>query len=221
METNALQLIGMLDSPYVRRVAIALLRLGLPFEHVPLSLFRHIDEFRKISPMLKAPSLVADDGTVLIDSTLILDYVVSLAPHAPRLSPSTPAALLKALRLNGLALAVSEKAVQIHYERNLRPPEKQHEPWLDRVRGQLFAGLDALEREAQSASNWLVDEDLMLADITVATAFAFVQLNVSDVAPASRYEALTKFWRRAETLTEFRAAPCEDGVKVAAPVMTA
>jgi glutathione S-transferase len=221
METNALQLIGMLDSPYVRRVAIALLRLGLPFEHVPLSLFRHINEFRKISPMLKAPSLVADDGTVLIDSTLILDYVVSLAPHAPRLSPSAPAARLKALRLNGLALAVSEKAVQIYYERNLRPPEKQHEPWLERVRGQLFAGLDALEREAQSASNWLVDEDLMLADITVATTFAFVQLYVSDVAPASQYDALTRFWRRAETLTEFRAAPCEDGVKVAPLVMTA
>jgi glutathione S-transferase len=89
------------------------------------------------------------------------------------------------------------------------------------VRGQLFAGLDALEREAQSASNWLVDEDLMLADITVATTFAFVQLYVSDVAPASQYDALTRFWRRAETLTEFRAAPCEDGVKVAPLVMTA
>jgi glutathione S-transferase len=221
METNALQLIGMLDSPYVRRVAIALLRLGLPFEHRPVSLFRHIDEFRKINPMLKAPSFIADDGTVLIDSTLILDYVVSLAPQAPRLSPSAPAARLKALRLNGLALAVAEKAIQIHYERNLRPAEKQHEPWLERVRGQLFAGLDALEREAAGASTWLVDENLMLADITVATAFAFVQLNVSDVAPASQYEALTKFWRRAETLPEFRAAPCEDGVKVAAPVMTA
>jgi glutathione S-transferase len=221
METSALQLIGMLDSPYVRRVAIALLRLGLPFEHKALSLFRHIEEFRKISPMLKAPSLVADDGTVLIDSTLILDYAVSLAPHAPRLSPSAPAARLKALRLNGLALAVSEKAVQIHYERNLRPPEKQHEPWLERVRGQLFAGLAALEREAEDAPNWLVDENLMLADITVATAFAFIQLNLSDVAPASRYNALAKFWRRAETLAEFRAAPCEDGVKVVSPVMTA
>jgi glutathione S-transferase len=221
METSALQLIGMLDSPYVRRVAIAFLRLGLPFEHRPLSLFRHIDAFRKISPMLKAPSLVADDGTVLIDSTLIIDYAVSLAPSAPRLSPSAPAAQLKALRLNGLALAVNEKAVQIHYERQLRPPEKQHQPWLERIRGQLFAGLDALEREAAAASNWLVDENLMLADITVATAFAFVQLNLSDIAPASQYDALTKFWRRAESLTEFRAAPCEDGVKVAAPVMTA
>jgi glutathione S-transferase len=211
----------MLDSPYVRRVAIALMRLGLPFEHRPLSLFRHIDEFRKVNPMLKAPTFVADDGTVLMDSTLILDYAESLAPNAPRLAPSAPKARLKAYRLNGIAMAVNEKAVQIHYERNLRPPEKRHEPWLERVRGQFFAGLDALERDAESAPNWLVDENLMLADITIATAFSFVQLNLADLAPASRYAALTRFWRRAEALLEFRAAPCEDGVKVASPVMTA
>jgi hypothetical protein len=64
----------MLDSPYVRRVAIALLRLGLPFEHRPISLFRQIDEFAVVNPLLKAPTLVADDGTVLMDSTLIIDY---------------------------------------------------------------------------------------------------------------------------------------------------
>jgi glutathione S-transferase len=221
MERVELQLIGMLDSPYVRRVAIALLRLGLPFEHRPLSLFRHIDEFRKINPLLKAPTFIAYDGTVLVESTLIIDYAVSLAPSAPRLAPSASAARLKAYRLTGLALTVNEKAVQVHYENQLRPPEKRHEPWLARVHGQLAAGLEALDRAAAGAQNWLVDENLMLADITVATAFAFTQLYLSDLVPAAQYRALAAFWRRAETLPEFRAAPCEDGVKVAAPVMTA
>jgi glutathione S-transferase len=220
METTQLQLIGMLDSPYVRRVAIALLRLGLPFEHRPISLFRQIDEFRAINPLLKAPTLVADDGSVLVESTLIVEYVESLAPRASRLTPGAPAARLKAYRLNGLALTVDEKAVQIHYERHLRPPETQHEPWLARVRGQLRAGLEALERDAAKTQNWLVDESLMLADITVATAFAFTQAYVPDDAPAERYPALASFWRRAEDLPEFRAAPCQDGVKVASPVMT-
>jgi glutathione S-transferase len=216
-----LQLIGMLDSPYVRRVAIALLRLGLPFEHRPLSLFRHIDEFRAINPMLKAPTLIADDGAVLMDSSLIIDYAEGLASGAPRLTPSEPAARLRSYRINGLALAVNEKAVQVHYERTLRPPEKQHEPWLARVRGQLAAGLEALESEARAARTWLVGEDLMLADITVATAFAFTQHYVADVAPKALTPALAAFCRRAETLPEFRAAPAEDGVKVARPVLTA
>lgn len=217
-----MQLIGMLDSPYVRRVAIAFLRLGSPFEHKPLSLFRHIDEFRAINPLLKAPTLVTDDGTLLVDSTLIVDYAESLAPRAPKLThPSAPAARLKSFRLNGIAMTVNEKAVQFHYERQLRPPEKRHEPWSDRVRSQLEAGLDMLERETAKTQTWLVDENLMLADITVATAFAFAQLYLSDVVSAARYPALADFCSRAETLSEFRAAPCEDGVKVAAPVMTA
>src|SRR5271157_2647856 len=51
----SMQLIGMLDSPYVRRVVIALIVAKAPFKHRPISLFRHIDEFSKINPLLKAP----------------------------------------------------------------------------------------------------------------------------------------------------------------------
>jgi glutathione S-transferase len=104
-----MQLIGMLDSPYVRRVAITLMRLGLSFEHRPISLFRHIDEFAAVNPLLKAPTLVADDGTVLVDSTLIIDYAVTLAPQARSLMPHAPKARLRATRLIGLSLVVCEK----------------------------------------------------------------------------------------------------------------
>ena len=69
-----MKLIGMLDSPYVRRVAVSLQLLGLPFEHRSLSVFRQFDEFSALNPVVKAPTLIADDGTVLMDSTLILDY---------------------------------------------------------------------------------------------------------------------------------------------------
>ena len=69
-----MQLIGMLDSPYVRRAAIAMQLLGLRFEHRALSVFRTFDEFSRINPVVKAPTFVCDDGTVLMDSTLILQY---------------------------------------------------------------------------------------------------------------------------------------------------
>jgi hypothetical protein len=70
-----MQLIGMLDSPYVRRVAIALIIAKTPFIHRPISLFRHIDQFSKLNPLLKAPTLLTDDGVALMDSSLILDYL--------------------------------------------------------------------------------------------------------------------------------------------------
>ena len=85
-----MQLIGMLNSPYVRRVAVALIVAKVPFEHRPISLFRHIDQFSAINPLLKAPTLVADDGTVLINSTLILDYLAGLYPAVAALTPAAP-----------------------------------------------------------------------------------------------------------------------------------
>ena len=74
-----LKLVGMLDSPYVRRVAVSLQMLGLRFEHLPLSVFRHMEQFRQINPVVRVPTLVSEDGIVLADSTLILDYAERLA----------------------------------------------------------------------------------------------------------------------------------------------
>jgi glutathione S-transferase len=62
-----MQLVGMLDSPYVRRVAISLRLLGLPFAHRPVSVFSGFEAFRAINPVVKAPTLVCGDGTVLMD----------------------------------------------------------------------------------------------------------------------------------------------------------
>ena len=123
-----MQLIGMLDSPYVRRVAVSLQLLGIPFEHRSLSVFRTFDQFRAINPVVKAPTLVCDDGTVLMDSTLILDYAEALA--APKsLMPSGLVQRQAALCTIGLALAACEKSVQLVYERNLRPPEARRFRW--------------------------------------------------------------------------------------------
>ncbi len=211
-----MQLIGMLDSPYVRRVAVTLLQLGLPFEHKPISLFRHIDQFAAVNPVLKAPSFLADDGTVLMESGLILDYVETLAPEKNGLMPRDPAARLRALRIEGLALALCEKAVQLHYERNLRPPEKQHEPWRERVRLQLRAALSALEGETAETTGWLFGERLHLADITLVCAFGFVRHMMSDPFDAAPYPKLAMFCERAETQALFRAAPPLDGAIVSA-----
>ena len=204
-----MQLIGMLDSPYVRRVAIALIIAKTPFIHRPISLFRHIDQFSKLNPLLKAPTLLTDDGVALMDSSVILDYLAGVDPGVAALTPSKAPQRLEALRATGLALTVMEKAVQRHYERMLRPAEKQHEPWVDRVMGQLNAGLSAMDAELPG-SGWISGE-LGLADITVACAFGFTHALLADVVETSRYPNLGAFCARAEALPPFRAAPPEDG----------
>ena len=128
-----MQLIGMLDSPYVRRVAISLQLLGLRFEHRSISVFSTFAQFQQINPVVKAPSLVCDDGEVLMDSTLILEYAEALAAPRKSLMPADVLERQKTLRVIGLALAACEKSIQIIYERNLRPAEKLHQPWIVRA----------------------------------------------------------------------------------------
>lgn len=197
----SMQLVGMLDSPYVRRVAISLKRLDISFEHRSLSVFRDFDTFSQINPIVKAPTLVTDDGDILVDSTLILQYVESIS--ATSLMPNTGHA--KALRLIGLALMACDKTVQIVYERTLRPTEKQHQPWLDRVTKQLCAAYTQLEQTADV----LTCNPLMQPDITIAVAWRFTQLYVADVIAPTDYPQLAAFSAKAEALPEFVSMPVE------------
>ena len=203
-----MKLIGMLDSPYVRRVAISLQLLGLRFEHQSLSVFRTFAEFEKINPVVKAPTFIADDDTVLMDSTLILQYADALA--RPRtLMPSGPGALCAALHILGLALAATEKSVQIVYERS-RPLEKQHEPWASRVAGQTIAAYSELESALAGMSLPEAGSTMDQPGITTAVAWHFTQQTIPDVVPAARFPRLAAFSRKAESLREFRAAPHGD-----------
>ncbi|MBB6592356.1 glutathione S-transferase family protein [Ralstonia solanacearum] len=202
-----MKLIGMLDSPYVRRTAISLKLLGLPFEHAPVSVFRHFDAFSAVNPVVKAPTLVCDDGTVLMDSTLILDYAEALAGRS--LMPAALPARLQALRIVGLALAACEKSVQLVYEFNQRPAEKTHAPWVERVQGQLRAAVGALEAALHDAPAPVDPRALAQPDLTTAVAWGFIQLTVPDRVAAADYPRLAAFAAAAERLDVFRETPIE------------
>jgi glutathione S-transferase len=205
-----MQLIGMLDSPYVRRVAISLHVLGMPFEHRSVSVFRQFDEFEQINPVVKAPTFIDDDGTQLVDSSLILDYIDHKAPPSERLLPEHADARKFALSVIGFALAACEKTVQQVYERELRPTERQHEPWFERVRGQMHAAYRVLEQQvAGCGDGWLCDGRLTQADITAAVAWRFTQHMLPGVLDSARYPAMAALSARAETLPAFVATPLE------------
>jgi glutathione S-transferase len=205
-----MKLIGMLDSPYVRRVAISLQLLGVPFEHQSLSVFRGFDDFRRINPVVKAPTLLCDDGTVLMDSTLIIEYAQALA--RPRsLVPGDVGRLQRSLHLTGLALAGCEKAVQVVYERGVRPPEKLHQPWVDRVTGQMLAAFDQLEAELAGQPLAATSSSIGQAGLTTAVVWYFTQAMLPELVPGASYPALCAHSALCEALPEFRAAPHGDG----------
>ena len=209
LEEAPVRLIGMLDSPYVRRVAVSMKLMGLPFEHEPLSVFRHFEAFAAVNPIVKAPSLVTKEGVVLMDSTLILQHLESLAEPSRRLTPGDRAQNARCQRFVGLALAACEKAVAIVYELNLRPEEKRHEPWLERVRGQLFVAFDLIEAEIGDPAQWLIADRLSQADVSVAVAWRFTQFVLPDLEWPAAHPKLEAFSARAEALPEFASTPLD------------
>lgn len=202
-----MKLIGMLDSPYVRRVAVSLKTLGLPFEHASLSVFSDFEKVKSINPVVKVPTLITDDNVVLMESSLILEYIERLATPARTLMPADLKAFAKHQQINGIALAACEKAVQAVYEQNLRPAEKQHQPWLDRVYSQLSAALDLLDQEVQTASPWFFGEKAFQADITAAIAFCFACDKLPEQVKPTSYPALSRFSAHAESTEAFKAYP--------------
>lgn len=198
-----MQLIGMLDSPYVRRVAITLRLLDVDFQHRSLSVFSTYDEFRRVNPLVKAPTLILDDGQVLMDSTLIIDLIEH--QNGRSLMPGESTARIRATRLLGLALAAMEKAVQRYYEQQ-RPQDKQHAPWQGRVEEQLLAACDALERDLQTQP-LARDEHIDQAGLSIAVAWTFIQLLHAQHIPADRYPTLRDWTVYAESLEAFKAFP--------------
>ena len=200
-------LVGMLDSPYVRRCAISMKLMNIPFEHQPVSVFRHFERFQKINPVVKAPSLVCDDGTVLMDSTLIVDYLETCVEPGRALMPAGSPARREALRLIGLAMAACEKCVSIVYEKEQRAVVDPK--WMARVTSQANTAFGELEKAAAAAKPWLQGERFNAADVAVACAWRFGQYYNAAEVPAAKYPAIVAYSKRAEALPEFASTPLD------------
>lgn len=209
-----MQLIGMLDSPYVRRVAITLRLLGLPFEHLPISVFRHMDRFAAINPVIKVPTLVCDDGAPLMDSSLIIDWLETLAGRS--LWPAAPAARLRALRRTGLALAACEKTVQVIYEHEQRPRDKVHGAWLERVMQQQRAALHALDAAIAEAPPARDAAGLAHDGLVAAVLWTFLQLRPWTASAAADCHALAAHAQAVERLPVFLEVPADENADVSA-----
>jgi len=201
-----MKLIGMLDSPYVRRVAISLDRLGVPFTHEAVSVFAGYARFALINPVVKAPTLVCDDGTVLMDSSLILQFIENVAPRDAHLWAFDRVERQAEFRTVGLALAACEKTLQVVLEQNLRPPETRYAPWLQRVGEQLAAAWAALECDL-AARPAALSSSVNQAAITTAVAWQFTQTMLAGLVPAADHPAVAALSARMEQTPVFKKYP--------------
>jgi len=184
------KLVGMLDSPFVRRVAIALDLYGLTYENLPLRTVGDAAEFARYSPLKRAPTLVLPDGATLVDSHMILAHLDELVPAERCLTPRDTVARLTCRQVVGVAAGLADKAVSAFYEKNFHTPEQRNARLLERNRGQLADSLTWLE--ARAPEQWLLGAELCHADIMVGAAVRFAGAalpDLLDLGPAPRVAA--------------------------------
>jgi glutathione S-transferase len=200
----------MFDSPFVRRVAVSMKLLWVPFEHRNWSIGKDFELIRQFNPLGRVPTLVQPDGETLFESAAILDYLDECAGPERALLPRSGEARREALRIIAAASGAAEKGVSQVYESAFRPPEKRYRPWVERCNTQMHAALAHLDRICQSRTGeWLVGNSLSQADITATCVYTFL----SDALGLNRdgvpYPGLGALAERCEAMAEFRAVRAE------------
>src|SRR5262245_59496685 len=186
-----MQLVGMFDSPYVRRVAISMRLLDLPFEHANWSIGKDQPRIAKLNPLGQVPVLVLDDGEVLVESAVILDYLDQLVGPSRALVPASGDPRRRVLGLTALAAGVADKARLQASELVFRPPALRHEPLRQRLRAQMLATCERLDRACaeRTGADWLVGDAITQADVTLGCALTYASEAVGlrvDELPALR-----------------------------------
>lgn len=199
-------LIGQFDSPFVRRVAIALRHYGVPYEHRPWSVWAHAEEVAKYNPLRRVPILVLDDGEVLVESAAILDALDEIAGADRRLVPSSGPVRRATLRICALATGLADKAVSLLYERVLRGDALRSAVWTARCQAQITATSNVLENERAAAHGPFWFGTFSHADIAVACAARFVREAHPDLWSQDAYPALASHAQRCESMPLFQSA---------------
>ena len=204
-----MQLIGSYLSPFVRRVAISMNVMGLPYEQNSILAFASPDQIRCHNPLIRVPTIVLDDGDVLVESYAILDYLDELAGDSKRLTPANGPERRRVMKDTAVAVGSMDRAQWAVYEYRHRPQEKVHEPWAEHNDSRAIGGLQYLDRLASEVgeTDWLSNTDrISQSDISAVVAYSFAaavrpNLDLEVAAPA-----LKSFVARCEALAPFADA---------------
>lgn len=169
-----MQLIGQFDSPFVRRVGIALTWYGIPFTHLPLSVFADAEALATYNPLRRVPTLVTD-GVALTETFVCLDAIDQFAAQQhgrgvhELLVPASGAQRRAVLRRCGLASGAADKVVSLVYEEKVR--EQRSARWTARCSQQVTDTLGVLEQELATG---VADPRLTHADIAITCLMTFI-----------------------------------------------
>jgi len=167
-----MKLYASLTSPYARKVRIALIELSIAHEFVEESPSDPKAKVAMLNPLGKVPLLELDNGEVIFNSPMIVDYLDGLASSS--LIPGDAEARCQIQRWHALGDGIADAVVARMLEAR-RDEDKQDRAFIARQEGKVAAAL-AFASAGLSRDAFLCGDDLTMADIAMAVALDYTDL---------------------------------------------
>ena len=172
------------SSPFGRKVKMATYILGFDDKVTPVltDTLDPNDSICDVNPLGKIPAL-EDDGTTYYDSRVIMEYLDAKA-GGDKIIPASGSARYEVLTRAALMDGILDAAILVIYERRMRPEDKYVESVVERQRGKIIRGLEAIAAKNPSYSNGSMPD---IGEIGLACVLDYLdfrkQVNWRDHAP--------------------------------------
>ena len=171
-----MRLISATPSPYARKVRIALIEKGIPFELTTEVPWNDDTSLPRFNPLEKLPVLIPDGGEPLYQSSYILEWLERRYPE-PALLPADDDGILAHKRLEVIADGICDAVVLILFERMRDNPS---EPWIARQHRKIVGGVTALAN-AVGPRRFAVNHRFGLADIAVGSVLGYLGVRYAEL----------------------------------------
>jgi glutathione S-transferase len=198
------RIIGTPTSPYTRKVRVVALEKGLDVEFVDESPLAEGSRIADLNPLAKVPVFVLPDGSTLVDSPLIAEFLDRMSDR-PRLIPVAGPEHFAVREWEAIADGVLDAAILVRFE-SLRPEPSRSSAWVERQLDKVHRGLAVLERRL-GAAPFCVGPSLTLADIGTACCITYLEFRFGEIRWRERYPALGRLAAALETRPSFVATP--------------
>jgi glutathione S-transferase len=181
-------------SPFARKVRIAAIELGLidKIELAPANVAptQPNEEYsRDVSPLRKFPALILEDGSVIVDSGVITEYLDDLA--GGQLVPTSGAARWKVKTEHSILQGMTDALLLCRYETGVRPKELQWQKWFDDQWDRAWKGLTRFEKHPD-----IMTRPIDIAQIALVCVLGYADFRFPDCGWRKTFPKLDAFHER-------------------------
>jgi glutathione S-transferase len=181
-------------SPFARKVRIAAIELGLidKIEFIPTAVVPGTpnDDYSKIHPLKKLPVLILDNGDIVVDSYVIVEYLDELAGGG-KLIPASGPMRWKVKTEHSLLQGMLDSMLLCRYETMVRPEALRWKAWSDDHWNRAWLGMARFEQQGD-----LMSRPFDISMIGLTCVLGYADFRFADCGWRKAYPKLDAFYQK-------------------------